>query len=1229
MNAPQIHLVMACIFFASARAVDCAGSASTCAANPIHVTFVIHFDPLPTMQGEVPRSAYEAERDNLAWLADYLDALEKERTGAFVPRLTLEMAGDHAEWYIEDDVGLELLGRLYRKGFHCFGTHFHRNLRQAPHVWRDAASPESSALVTSEHIAMVDRLVGKIIGSDDPKRIRAANRTITGHYIDLETAANAGFDTMTGGRNEAMNLFFDHDVYNPWRPADGWPLGEDLDSRWILVPQAPVLGQIGEHAPIPAGVPDGYTRGMRGMIWQDLSVPAMRRKFLHLYLERRNAREDRVWIFGWHEHTSDLFPADGRRGARNFRSAVTGFVEWLNANFIGGGNPDGRPAVRYSNTDEVRDAFLSWERARPNRSSFSYEARSCDWEKYPYRLRGLAWALICSHHEREIDYFKKQGVHAHRLMKAPDRDWYLEGGQVKTAAPPQEIYLLWSDRGEVTIDFGQFASGRLQCIAGSGARSMVDAGKLLVGSEPIVVHKITETTPTRETAIGPTPIQFRLNVNHCHDDAAAIENCKLLRRHMELFTGAGARASYWFTGLAADQVNRLDPSLFGDLIERGMPIGHHGANRPPNPQPIHRVHGDDWSQDVAAMVAYESFAIDPESGRLDPARAGGLKMLQQLAGGRVKATGRFFQASILLATKRLGCESMIGLKENTGAPTDAGWFLGMKGMPDTLVITPRHLRRQTADPERLYEDIDNFIQRRRPGTIESIAVLAHDHDFLNPSNRGDHFWNTYERVLRWSASHAKLKVVTFEEILDRIQDDRERIICRKMLLKIADILSKAEVAPPEYITLDDDYFSLADAFQALVAGLDAFGKNGALPEQVRMRDILGPTKYHPDALPVPVPDGGLQEAPIRAADVIAAASGLDLSEEIPWRVSVSGRHMNPATFLRLMASAVANIGSSGQPGAFRAGLELSVLPIGAKKNTLADPLTKLQFWTFKPERPRGQSAPDLSARDAKADHPITFFAVHCEPSTANPVVWDALREFVGMADRYESKLTLMFNPQWAEFILADTRRFERLKSWQTNGHEVAVHYHNVIHGGWNGYTNRRDEQLTRDARYRGSVANATKLLDALARPDLMRTMCMGPDAHWDSTDIVEMDETDYPDGIIYDVDGMDVGLARPMVTEFRGKKLFHLKHHFFAPGHRADHLDSIKAEFRAGCADDVLGVVTHDVDFARSPDFIEEWFKFCRENAAEIQTVRRILDAYPRDKMKEVQHAAQEWRPRH
>lgn len=957
---------------------------------PIHVTFVIHFDPLPAPGGRVPRWAYEAERDNLAWLADYLDRLEREKGMAFVPRLTLEIAGDHAEWYLEDEIGLELLRRLHRKGIHCFGTHFHKNFRQGSHVWVDAPSPESSGRVTHDHVAMVDRLIGAIIGSDDPTAIRAANRTITGHFVDLDAAAQAGFDTLTGGRNEALNLFFDHDVYNPWRPADGWPLAEDWASPWVLVPQGPDLGSIGEHCPLPPGVAEEYARGMR-QIWQDLSVPAMKRKFLHLHLERRATGlsapgDDRSpWVFGWHEHTNSLFPDNGSRRGRRLRAAVMEFVEWLNANFIGQGGADGKVIARYATTDEVRDAYLAWEKAGPRRSSFHYDARTCDWEKYPYRLKRLAWELVFSHHDREIDGFRAQGVHAHRLLKAPGRTWEMRGAQVVSAAPTKDIYLLWGNRGAATIDFSGIVAGPLRRAGGaSGKETVADAKDLTVDEEPIIVE--ARENPTRDASSAardaPMPIQFRMNVNHHPDENAARENCRLLRRHLGLFEHAGAKASYWFTGLAAQQVGRLDPEFLKLLDASGMPVAHHGANRPPNPQPIHRVRGENWEEDVRAIMEYESHAIDPATGLLDKDREGGLKKMQQMFGGHIRSTGRFFEASILQVAKQLGCEAMIGLGANTGASTEAGWFLGMKGMPDSLSIDPTAIRRAAAGQRDIFGLIEKTLATSPADGLSSIAVLVHDTDFAQRSptppregspvasaDLGQRFWDTYEKLLRWAVAHPRLKVMTFEEILAGIADDRTKTVERDALLQAAAVVAGSPAAPPEYVGMDGDYLSLADAFQAFAAALAHFEKEGALPDNVVARDILGPTRYRPEERPTIGPSTSpitSRSEPVDietpGAQIIAAAMLLDLSKEIPSRVGVGGKEVNPAVFLKLMAQTIQSIAASGDPGTVRVRGEVNVLPLQVQQNPLADALTKLQFWTFKPER--AKRSPDRTADSA-------------------------------------------------------------------------------------------------------------------------------------------------------------------------------------------------------------------------------------------------------------------------
>ncbi len=258
-----------------------------------------------------------------------------------------------------------------------------------------------------------------------------------------------------------------------------------------------------------------------------------------------------------------------------------------------------------------------------------------------------------------------------------------------------------------------------------------------------------------------------------------------------------------------------------------------------------------------------------------------------------------------------------------------------------------------------------------------------------------------------------------------------------------------------------------------------------------------------------------------------------------------------------------------------------------------------------------------------------FFAIHLEAGELTrgrrqEEQWPNAVGLVGMADRYGAKLTLMFNPQWAEHLLAREDRLKAVRAWQKNGHEIAVHYHNVFHGDWNGYTNRKDEKYVRDPRYRGTVKEMMDLLSRLAGPERPLTMCMGPDALWDSLDAVEIDGPDYPEGVVYDVDGMNAGLSPLLRTRFAGREILHLKHRFFAPqAGRREHLEKLKEEFSRARSHEVVGAVTHEADFGRSPGFIEQWFRFCREKGAPIRTVRDIVESYPRDKAVDVKAVAQ------
>ncbi len=457
--------------------------------NPIHVMFVIHFDPLSTDgSGNVSQAHYAQNRDNLQWLSDYFDGIEASKGPAYVPHLVLEIAGDHAEYYSEDPAGLALMQHLYQKG-HTFGVHFHENVKRGAHKWvKVAGTAAEKTEGTSDHIAEVDKLVGLVIDTTDPVAIRAKNYTLQGHQalLDRALAEAEGFYVTTSA--EKLNDYFDHPPYNPNRPtglSGAGLLDENLAGHWILLPGDPVLGELVKH-----------------VSWVNMSIPGMQRKFYHIYLEWKNRERDalsadnRVWVFQWHEHTINIGFDDGQWGgptpSQNYRDEVVEFITWLNETWINTQTADGTLIARYSNVDTVVAEFNTWEADHPGESSFNYTATVQDWNQYPYRLQGLTRELIGAMYEEDMPIFDAQGGHVVRLTRGLPRDsWtYDAAGNLAptaTRADTDTIYMIWSDEGAKVGDFSSVLTGDVTVIDGeSGAASTVPATSVAYSEIPII-----------------------------------------------------------------------------------------------------------------------------------------------------------------------------------------------------------------------------------------------------------------------------------------------------------------------------------------------------------------------------------------------------------------------------------------------------------------------------------------------------------------------------------------------------------------------------------------------------------------------------------------------------------------------------------------------------------------------------------------------------------------------
>jgi hypothetical protein len=231
----------------------------------------------------------------------------------------------------------------------------------------------------------------------------------------------------------------------------------------------------------------------------------------------------------------------------------------------------------------------------------------------------------------------------------------------------------------------------------------------------------------------------------------------------------------------------------------------------------------------------------------------------------------------------------------------------------------------------------------------------------------------------------------------------------------------------------------------------------------------------------------------------------------------------------------------------------------------------------------------------------TFFAVHLEVGGDTKSLkyqerfWPALVSLVNMAEQYNSRLTLQFNPQWAEYILMDKDKLNLLKQWQKQGHEVALHHHGYDHNDWNGYTNRIGKN--NDPRHRGNVKDMMKLMTQLILPYKLLSGTI--------TD----EEFDCPKDIKYDTEGIRINHARskPQKVVLGGNEVIQVSMALLSFD---GDIKSFKQEYLKSEKNDIFGVVTHEYDFYKNPKIIEEWLKFIKAQGGKIQSVSNIIVEY-------------------
>lgn len=236
-----------------------------------------------------------------------------------------------------------------------------------------------------------------------------------------------------------------------------------------------------------------------------------------------------------------------------------------------------------------------------------------------------------------------------------------------------------------------------------------------------------------------------------------------------------------------------------------------------------------------------------------------------------------------------------------------------------------------------------------------------------------------------------------------------------------------------------------------------------------------------------------------------------------------------------------------------------------------------------------------------------FISIHLEPgndpeTTEYPELhWPDLVNLIALADEYGVKLSLVFNPQWATYILADEEKITLLRSWEANGHEIGLHHHGPHHGSWNGYTNQ--EEYTDEREYIGTIEEMMELVNQLPASGRVLVAGIGGEEDVDS---------DWPKGVIYETDGGADGpadiLSNPTENTYNGHTVMSLRHGQYQVGKMSLSLEEIESYLKESQSEEYMGIVFHEKNYAENPAKIEELFMLFRKYEVQVKTVQTIME---------------------
>lgn len=208
--------------------------------------------------------------------------------------------------------------------------------------------------------------------------------------------------------------------------------------------------------------------------------------------------------------------------------------------------------------------------------------------------------------------------------------------------------------------------------------------------------------------------------------------------------------------------------------------------------------------------------------------------------------------------------------------------------------------------------------------------------------------------------------------------------------------------------------------------------------------------------------------------------------------------------------------------------------------------------------------------------------------------WPELVDLVDLADEFGLPLTLLFNPQWGEYILPDADRLATVQAWEAGGHELGIHHHGLGYASeWNGFSN--DPSAVNTDGYRGSIEEMMEFLRPMSVEGMVTFA--GSDA-----------DTDLPKGIEVVAVGTSGELvSAPSQTSLGGDTYDLIEYQAFVglPGAQdmLDQLPSVLERTRGGT---VFGTAFHEADWAANRDQVKRLFEILAQQDVPVRRCESI-----------------------